>query len=155
VTQLFSGRMNAKQCHQQFLLCCRRAGSEGLDPEVKRQWIELAEAWRAASVRPKRSNWLRIWRGGRNESSRPLSGAFLIGNEQIEPFRKLITVSQAKPALFHLEIFRARLGVGREFSELRAMDCSGKTFLLPWSDASKHDSSQTKYTLVSGRRRIR
>ena len=48
MTQLFSGRMNAKQCHQQFLLCCGRAGSEGLDPEVKRQWIELAEAWRAA-----------------------------------------------------------------------------------------------------------
>ena len=48
VTQLFSGHMNAKQCHQQFLGCCRRAGREGLDPEVKRQWIELAEAWRAA-----------------------------------------------------------------------------------------------------------
>ena len=48
MTQLFSGRMNAKQCHQQFLECCRRAGSEGLDPEVKRQWIELAEVWRAA-----------------------------------------------------------------------------------------------------------
>jgi hypothetical protein len=38
--------MNSKQCHQQFLECCRRAGSDGLEPGVKGQWIELAEAWR-------------------------------------------------------------------------------------------------------------
>jgi hypothetical protein len=49
VTQLFSGRLSAAQCHQQFLECCRRAGSDGLDSEVKRQWTELAEAWRFAA----------------------------------------------------------------------------------------------------------
>ena len=49
MTQLFSGRLSAAQCHQQFLECCRRAGDDGLDPEVKRQWIQLAEAWRSAA----------------------------------------------------------------------------------------------------------
>jgi len=48
VTQLFSGRLSPKQCHLQFLECCRRAGSDGLDPEVKQHWIQLAEAWRLA-----------------------------------------------------------------------------------------------------------
>ena len=48
MTQLFSGRMNAKQCHQQFLECCKRAGDDGLDPEVRRQWMQLAEAWLSA-----------------------------------------------------------------------------------------------------------
>jgi hypothetical protein len=47
--QVFPGRLSAAQCHQQFLECCRRAGSDGLDPEVKRQWIELAEAWKFAA----------------------------------------------------------------------------------------------------------
>jgi hypothetical protein len=49
MAQLFPGRMNAAQCHQQFLECCRRAGKDDLDPEVKRQWMELAEAWRFAA----------------------------------------------------------------------------------------------------------
>jgi hypothetical protein len=49
VTQFFPGRMSAAQCHQQFLECCRRAGADGLDPEVKQQWIQLAEAWRFAA----------------------------------------------------------------------------------------------------------
>ena len=48
MTQLFSGGLSATQCHQQFLECCRRAGEDHLDPEVKRQWVELAEAWRLA-----------------------------------------------------------------------------------------------------------
>jgi hypothetical protein len=48
VTQLFSGRMNAKQYHQHFLECCKRAGDDALDAPVKRQWIELAEAWKSA-----------------------------------------------------------------------------------------------------------
>lgn len=51
MTQLFSGRMNAKQCHQQFLECCKRAGNDALDPAVKRQWIEVAEAWKSAERR--------------------------------------------------------------------------------------------------------
>ena len=49
MSQLFPSRMGATQCHQQFLECCRRAGREGLDPEVKEQWMQLAEAWRFAA----------------------------------------------------------------------------------------------------------
>jgi hypothetical protein len=31
-----------------FLQCCKRAGDDGLDPEVRRQWMQLAAAWRSA-----------------------------------------------------------------------------------------------------------
>jgi hypothetical protein len=51
VSQLFPSRMGETQCHQQFLEYCRRAGREGLDPEVKEQWMQLAEAWRFAAGR--------------------------------------------------------------------------------------------------------
>jgi hypothetical protein len=48
VSQLLPSRMSATQCHQQFLECCR---CERLDPEVKEQWMQLAEAWRFAAKR--------------------------------------------------------------------------------------------------------
>jgi hypothetical protein len=49
VTQMFSGQLSPEQCHHQFLECCRRARGDGLDPEVKQHWIQLAEAWRLAA----------------------------------------------------------------------------------------------------------
>jgi hypothetical protein len=59
VSQLFPSRMGATQCHQQLLECCRRAGREGLDPEVKEQWMQLAEEWSGES-RPSRARHLSL-----------------------------------------------------------------------------------------------
>jgi hypothetical protein len=66
---------------------------------------------------------------------------FSVSHEQLQTFRKLVAVSEPKPAPFHLEIFGAALGAGCGLGKLSAMGRSREALLLPWPDAQKHDYS--------------
>jgi hypothetical protein len=86
--------MGATQCHQQFLECSRRAGREGFDPEVKEQWMQLAEAWRFAAKQAEAFEPLgEIREASGNERSIEFSTALPAGHEQVELFRKLVAIS--------------------------------------------------------------
>jgi hypothetical protein len=86
--------MGATQCHQQLLECCRRAGREGVDPEVKEQWMQLAEEWRVAAKQGEAfESRRRNSRSAGNERSIELSTALPAGHEQVELFRKMLAIS--------------------------------------------------------------